>query len=62
MARQASVFIAHAPCDCRAGLATRRAQALLAEELHLAHDARRNHGAFTADDLLGEIFGRFIGK
>ena len=37
---------------------------LLAEELRLAHDALGEiTGAFTADDLLGEIFGRFcIGK
>ena len=37
---------------------------LLAEELRLAHDALGEiTGAFTSDDLLGEIFGRFcIGK
>ena len=37
---------------------------LLAEELRLAHDALGEiTGAFTPDDLLGEIFGRFcIGK
>ena len=37
---------------------------LLAEELRLAHEALgRITGAFSADDLLGEIFGRFcIGK
>ena len=37
---------------------------LFAEELRLAHDElSRITGAFTADDLLGEIFGRFcIGK
>jgi tRNA modification GTPase len=37
---------------------------LFAEELRLAHDALAGiTGAFTADDLLGEIFGRFcIGK
>ena len=37
---------------------------LLAEELRLAHeDLSRITGAFTADDLLGEIFSRFcIGK
>lgn len=37
---------------------------LLAEELRLAHDALGTiTGAFTADDLLGEIFSRFcIGK
>jgi tRNA modification GTPase len=37
---------------------------LFAEELRLAHDELgRITGAFTADDLLGEIFGRFcIGK
>jgi tRNA modification GTPase len=37
---------------------------LLAEELRLAHEALgRITGAFTPDELLGEIFGRFcIGK
>jgi tRNA modification GTPase len=37
---------------------------LFAEELRLAHDALGTiTGAFTSDDLLGEIFGRFcIGK
>ena len=37
---------------------------LLAEELRLAHDALGEiTGAFTSDELLGEIFGRFcIGK
>jgi tRNA modification GTPase len=37
---------------------------LLAEELRLAHEALGAiTGAFTSDDLLGEIFGRFcIGK
>jgi tRNA modification GTPase len=37
---------------------------LFAEELRLAHDALGEiTGAFSADDLLGEIFGRFcIGK
>ena len=37
---------------------------LFAEELRLAHDALGEiTGAFTTDDLLGEIFGRFcIGK
>ena len=37
---------------------------LLAEELRLAHDALGEiTGAFTPDDLLGEIFSRFcIGK
>ncbi|HEX6006332.1 MAG TPA: tRNA uridine-5-carboxymethylaminomethyl(34) synthesis GTPase MnmE, partial [Burkholderiales bacterium] len=36
----------------------------LAEELRLAHEALQSIlGEFTADDLLGEIFGRFcIGK
>ena len=40
------------------------AQAVLAEELRLAHDALGEiTGQFTADDLLGEIFSRFcIGK
>jgi tRNA modification GTPase len=37
---------------------------LLAEELRMAHQALGEiTGAVTADDLLGEIFGRFcIGK
>jgi tRNA modification GTPase len=37
---------------------------LFAEELRLAHhELARITGAFSADDLLGEIFGRFcIGK
>jgi tRNA modification GTPase len=37
---------------------------LLAEELRMAHQALGEiTGSFTADDLLGEIFGRFcIGK
>jgi tRNA modification GTPase len=37
---------------------------LLAEELRLGHDALAQiTGAFTSDDLLGEIFSRFcIGK
>ena len=37
---------------------------LFAEELRLAHDALAEiTGAFTPDDLLGEIFARFcIGK
>jgi tRNA modification GTPase len=37
---------------------------LFAEELRLAHaELSAITGAFTADDLLGEIFGRFcIGK
>jgi tRNA modification GTPase len=37
---------------------------LVAEELRLAHDALGDiTGAFTSDDLLGEIFSRFcIGK
>jgi tRNA modification GTPase len=37
---------------------------LFAEELRLAHEAlQRITGAFSADDLLGEIFARFcIGK
>ena len=49
-----------------AALAERRDAALelLAEELRLAHDALGEiTGAFSAEDLLGEIFGRFcIGK
>ena len=57
---------------CRAHLAAARAHAaerdaaleLFAEELRLAHDALGEiTGAFTSDDLLGEIFSRFcIGK
>jgi tRNA modification GTPase len=49
-----------------AALLARAAQALdlLAEELRLAHNALGEiTGAFSADDLLGEIFSRFcIGK
>jgi tRNA modification GTPase len=49
-----------------AALADRRDAALelLAEELRLAHHALGEiTGTFSADDLLGEIFGRFcIGK
>ncbi len=71
------VFIArtrhvHALQRCAAHLAAGRELAahadtaldLLAEELRLAHRALGEiTGAFTADDLLGEIFGRFcIGK
>jgi tRNA modification GTPase len=52
--------------DHAAALAAQRDAALdlFAEELRLAHDALGEiTGAFTADDLLGEIFGRFcIGK
>lgn len=52
--------------DRAAALAEQRDAALdlFAEELRLAHDALGEiTGAFTADDLLGEIFGRFcIGK
>ena len=51
----------------QAAAQARRADAaldLFAEELRLAHDALGEiTGAFTSDDLLGEIFGRFcIGK
>jgi tRNA modification GTPase len=44
--------------------ATDQALDLLAEELRLAHDALGDiTGAFTSDDLLGEIFSKFcIGK
>ena len=53
-------------CDRAAALADEPTAALdlLAEELRLAHDALGEiTGAFTADDLLGEIFSRFcIGK
>ena len=47
-----------------AGSARRSALELFAEELRLAHDALGEiTGAFTSDDLLGAIFGRFcIGK
>ncbi|HTM22716.1 MAG TPA: hypothetical protein VL172_19470, partial [Kofleriaceae bacterium] len=48
--------------DAARALAERQAAALdlLAEEQRLAHDALgRITGAFSADDLLGEIFGRF---
>ena len=48
----------------RDGQASDAALDLFAEELRLAHDALSEiTGAFTADDLLGEIFGKFcIGK
>ena len=48
----------------RDGQARDAALDLFAEELRLAHDALSEiTGAFTADDLLGEIFGKFcIGK
>ena len=76
-AQPEGVFIArtrHVQALCRTAEHLQRAQAqaaradaaldLLAEELRLAHDALGEiTGAFTADDLLGEIFGRFcIGK
>jgi tRNA modification GTPase len=55
--------------DHLAGAAEHAAQAdaaldLFAEELRLAHQAlQRITGAFSVDDLLGEIFSRFcIGK
>jgi len=56
--RQAEVHLQHAETVARAALD------LLAEELRLAQTAlARITGAFSADDLLGEIFGRFcIGK
>ena len=48
----------------RDGQASDAALDLFAEDLRLAHDALSEiTGAFTADDLLGEIFGKFcIGK
>ena len=48
----------------RHGVASDAALDLFAEDLRLAHDALSEiTGAFTADDLLGEIFGKFcIGK
>ena len=48
----------------RDGQASDAALDLFAEELRLSHEALSEiTGAFTADDLLGEIFGRFcIGK
>ena len=48
----------------RDGQASDAALDLFAEELRLAHDALSEiTGAFTADDLLGQIFGNFcIGK
>ena len=55
-----------APATCGAAQLARKLPALdlLAEDLRLAHDALGEiTGVFTADDLLGEIFGRFcIGK
>ena len=76
-AQPEGVFIArtrHVQALRRTGEHLQRAQAqaaradaaldLLAEELRLAHDALGEiTGAFTPDDLLGEIFSRFcIGK
>ena len=76
-AQPEGVFIArtrHVQALRRSGEHLQRAQAqaaradaaldLLAEELRLAHDALGEiTGAFTPDDLLGEIFSRFcIGK
>ncbi len=76
-ARPEGLFIArtrhvHALRRTRSHLAEAQAQAaladaaldLLAEELRLAQNALSEiTGEFTADDLLGEIFGRFcIGK
>ncbi|OYU72535.1 MAG: tRNA uridine-5-carboxymethylaminomethyl(34) synthesis GTPase MnmE, partial [Burkholderiales bacterium PBB5] len=51
----------HARAEAALGVSARE---LLAEELRLAHDALGEiTGAFTPDDLLGEIFGKFcIGK
>ena len=48
----------------RDGQASDAALDLFAEDLRLAHDALSEiTGAFSADDLLGEIFGKFcIGK
>ena len=76
-AQPEGVFIArtrHVQALRRTGEHLQRAEALaaradaaldlLAEELRLAHDALGEiTGAFTPDDLLGEIFSRFcIGK
>ncbi|MCW5661052.1 MAG: tRNA uridine-5-carboxymethylaminomethyl(34) synthesis GTPase MnmE [Burkholderiaceae bacterium] len=59
--RRAGTHLAAAADHARRGDA---ALELLAEELRLAHEALAAiTGAFTSDDLLGEIFGRFcIGK
>ncbi|MDE2093756.1 MAG: tRNA uridine-5-carboxymethylaminomethyl(34) synthesis GTPase MnmE [Burkholderiales bacterium] len=59
--RQTRAHLAHALAQAARADA---ALDLLAEELRLAHDALGEiTGAFTSDDLLGEIFGRFcIGK
>jgi tRNA modification GTPase len=59
--RRAAGHLAQAQSHAQQGDA---ALELFAEELRLAHDALGEiTGAFTSDDLLGEIFGRFcIGK
>jgi len=59
--RRAAEHLAHARTHVEQGDA---ALELLAEELRLAHQCLCEiTGAFTPDDLLGEIFGRFcIGK
>lgn len=59
--RRAAEHLTQARAHARAGDA---ALELLAEELRLAHQSLGEiTGAFTPDDLLGEIFGRFcIGK
>jgi len=59
--RQAGEHLAHARSHVQQGDAVLE---LLAEELRLAHECLSQvTGAFTSDDLLGEIFGRFcIGK
>ena len=65
LARERHLRALTAAADCLGRAARERSRwELFAEELRLAHDElSRITGAFTADDLLGEIFGRFcIGK
>ena len=59
--RRAAAHLEAAEAHAAAG---DRALELVAEELRAAHDALGEiTGRFTADDLLGAIFGRFcIGK
>ena len=59
-----SLASARSHVHARGGVASDAALDLFAEDLRLAHDALSEiTGAFSADDLLGEIFGSFcIGK
>ncbi len=65
MARERHVMaLTRASVSLSAAEGVMRQTELLAEELRLAQEALNGiTGAFTADDLLGEIFSRFcIGK